>query len=158
MAGFDFKFEALLKLRKMKQDQCERNLADRTQKFLQNRRQVELVQDQIGAYLDEIRQHQLQAEIEVGGLLADRRYLAHLQQIRMQQRTNLTRSEQQVNHARKQLAEAKKQTDIMDKLRERAFEKYRKEIQKRETIELDDLANGKAAWQRQQTRVWEGVA
>jgi flagellar biosynthesis chaperone FliJ len=133
MAGFDFKFEALLKLRKMKQDQCERNLADRTQKFLQ-------------------------AEIEVGGLLADRRYLAHLQQIRMQQRTNLTRSEQQVNHARKQLAEAKKQTDIMDKLRERAFEKYRKEIQKRETIELDDLANGKAAWQRQQTRVWEGVA
>jgi len=158
MSKFDFKFEALLKLRKMKQDECERNLADRIQRLLQNRRQVELVQNQIDTYLDEIRNHQLKPEIEVGGLLADRRYLAHLHQIRLQQRANMTKSEQLVTLARRQLAEAKKQTDIMTKLREKAFDQYRKDMLKRETIELDDMPNGKAAWQMQKNDPWEGVA
>jgi flagellar FliJ protein len=152
MAKFDFKFEALLKLRKMKQDQCERNLAERTKLFLQSRKQVEQVQNQITSHYEEIRQHQLQPQIEVGGLLADRRYLAHLQQIRLHQISALARSQQLLNTARAQLAEAKKQTDIMAKLKEREKEKFRKELLKRETIELDDLANAKAAWQRQRAK------
>jgi flagellar export protein FliJ len=150
MAKFDFKFEALLKLRKMKQDQCERELAERTGRFLQSRQHIDQLQGQISDFYGQVRENRLQGQIEVGGLIADRRYLNQLHQLQHHQLLVLAKAQQRVDQARLQLAETKKQTDIMAKLKERALEKHRKEQLKRETIELDDLANVKVAWQRQQ--------
>lgn len=152
MAKFEFKFEALYKLRKMKQEQTERELAQRLSQHQQHLGQVEKIHGQIGEYYHQIRQSRLVGDIQISGLIADRRYLNQLHAMKLHQIAALAKSQQLVDAARVRVAQAKKQTDIMIKLKERMLQQYQKEILKRETIELDDLANAKAAWQRQRAR------
>jgi flagellar export protein FliJ len=152
MARFEFKFEALMKLRKMKQEQTERELAQRLSQHQSHLQQIEKIHGQIGEYYNQIRQSRLTGQIQVSGLIADRRYLNQLHGMKLHQIAAIAKSQQLVDAARSKVAQAKKQTDIMIKLKERMLQQYQKELNKRETIELDDLANAKAAWQRQRTR------
>ncbi|MFA5865089.1 MAG: flagellar export protein FliJ [Phycisphaerae bacterium] len=153
MARFEFRMEPLLKLRKMKQEQAERELAVRLTQFMQHRRQVEKIEHQVVEFYQQFRTQHTMGEIRIGGLIADRRYLNHLHQLRHHQLAALARNQQLVDQARKQIAEAKKQTDMMIKLKERMLERFNKEQRKRETIELDDLANAKSAWMMHKTNL-----
>jgi flagellar export protein FliJ len=148
MAKFEFQFEALLKLRKMKQEQTERELAQRLSQYQLHLTQVEKIHGQITEHYNQIRRSQITGEIEVSGLIADRRYLNQLHAMRLHELTVLAKNKQLVDNARGKVAQAKKQTDIMAKLKEHRLKEYWKEIDKRETVELDDLANARAAWQR----------
>ncbi|NLE28316.1 MAG: flagellar export protein FliJ [Phycisphaerae bacterium] len=152
MAKFEFKFEALYKLRKMKQEQTERELAQRLNLHHQHLLQVEKINAQIDEHYNQIRQSRLVGNIQITGLIADRRYLNQLHAMKLHQIASLAKSRQLVDTARSKVAQAKKQTDIMTKLKEKMLQQYQKEMLKRETIELDDLANAKAAWQRRRTR------
>jgi flagellar FliJ protein len=150
MARFEFKMEALLKLRLMKQQQCERDLAQRVSQLIGHQKQKETIEGQISDYYLQIRSSHLQGDIEISGLIADRRYLNHLHALKLHQIMAISKSQRMVDQARKILAEAKKQTDIMEKLKEKMFIKFKKEMAKKEIIELDDLANSKTAWMMQQ--------
>jgi flagellar export protein FliJ len=152
MARFEFKFEALLKLRKMKQEQTERELGQRLSQHQHHLQQIEKIHGQIGEHYEQIRQSRLTGEIQVSGLIADRRYLNQLHALKLHQIAAIAKSQQLVDAARSKVAQAKKQTDIMIKLKERMLQQYQKELNKRETIELDDMANAKAAWLRQRAR------
>jgi len=146
MAKFVFKLEALLKLRKMRQEQAERDLAQGWSAMLTHRRQVAGVEGQILEFYRVARDQRGAGEIQITGLIADRHYLNHLHQVRHHALAALAKSQQVTDQARRKLAEAKKQTDIMGKLKERTYQQFRKELSRRETIELDDMANAKAAW------------
>jgi flagellar protein FliJ len=150
MARFEFRLEPLLKLRKMRQEQAERDLAQRLSQVIGHRRQVEQIERQILGCYQEIRDRHTLGEIRITGLIADRRYLNHLHQLRHHELAALAKSQQLADQARRQLAEKKKQTDIMKKLKERMNERFRTEQNRRETRELDDLANAKAAWRLHQ--------
>jgi len=149
MAKFSFKFEPILKLRKMRLEQCERELAQRLSQFLHHRRQADQIKTQILDFYQRIRSQQIPGEVRIINLMADRRYLNHLHQLHHHQLSAVAKSQQLVDQARRLVAEAKKQNDIMVKLKEHMLQRYRKDMQRRETIELDDLANAKVAWQSQ---------
>ncbi len=155
MGKFEFRMEPLLKLRKMRQEQAERELAQRLNQFLSHRRQVEKIEGQILDFYRQFRSQHSAGEIRITGLIADRRYLNHLHQLRHHELAVLAKYQQLVDQARKQLAEAKKQTDIMAKLKERMLQRFKKDLARRETLELDDLANAKVAWLAQQVPVGE---
>ncbi len=155
MARFEFRMEPLLKLRKMRQEQSERELAQRLAKMMSDQRQVEALERQILDQYQQIRDQYQAGDIQIMELIADRRYLNQLHQVRHHQLSVLAKSSQLVDKARKHLAEAKKQTDVMQKLKERTYQRFRKEELRRETIALDDLANAKAAWMAQKSQVGE---
>jgi flagellar FliJ protein len=156
MGKFEFRMEPLLKLRKMRQEQSERELAQRLSQFLNHRRQVEKIEGQIMDFYQQFRSQHSAGDILITGLIADRRYLNHLHQLRHHELAVLTKYQQLTDQARKQLAEAKKQTDIMVKLKERMLQRFKKDMARLETLELDDLANAKVAWLAQQVPVGEG--
>lgn len=155
MAKFEFRLEPLLKLRKMRQEQSERELAQRLKQFLDHRRKIDQIEGQISDFYNQFRTQHSAGEIRIGGLIADRRYLNHLHQVRHHELAVLAKYQQLVDQARVQLAETKKQTDVMIKLKERMHSQYKKDLAKRETIELDDLVNAKEAWLAQQDVVSE---
>jgi len=155
MARFEFRMEPLLKLRKMRQEQSERELAQRLAKMMSDQRQVEALERQILDQYQQIRDQYQAGDIQIMELIADRRYLNQLHQVRHHQLSVLAKSSQLADKARKHLAEAKKQTDVMQKLKERTYQRFRKEELRRETIALDDLANAKAAWMAQKSQVGE---
>jgi flagellar protein FliJ len=155
MANFKFRMEPLLKLRKMRQEQSERELAQRLSQFLSHRRKIENIDAQILDSYHQFRDQHSAGEIRITGLIADRRYINHLHQVRHHELTVLAKYQQLVDQARTQLAETKKQTDIMVKLKERTLQQFKKDLARRETIELDDLANAKSGWLAQQAPVLE---
>jgi len=155
MARFEFRMEPLLKLRKMRQEQSERELAQRLAKMMSDQRQGEALERQILDQYQQIRDQYQAGDIQIMELIADRRYLNQLHQVRHHQLSVLAKSSQLADKARKHLAEAKKQTDVMQKLKERTYQRFRKEELRRETIALDDLANAKAAWMAQKSQVGE---
>ena len=146
MSKFKFKLESLLKLRKMRQDQAEREIGRRTAEYLYHRRQTEAIENQIVEFYRQIREQLWSGIIQITGLIADRRYLNHLHQLKHHQLEALSKHKELLDQARNQLAQAKKQTDMIVKLKERAIENFKKETRRRETIELDDLTNSKITW------------
>jgi flagellar protein FliJ len=146
MGKFEFRLEPLLKLRKMRQEQSERELAQRISQFLHHRRQADAIEGQIVDYYRQIRRQHAAGEIQITGLIADRRYLNQLHHLRHQELTAVAKHQQLVDQARRQVAEAKKQTDMMSTLKDKMRQRFQKELNRRQTIDLDDLTNAKVAW------------
>jgi flagellar FliJ protein len=149
MAAFRFRLEPILKLKKLRQEQMERKVAQCVGEMLKTRQQLDRLDGQIEQLYENIRRSGLVGPLQIGNLIGDRRYLNHLHRLRDHQRTLLAKTIHLVDQAKKGLAEAKKETDIMVKLKEQAHRRFMDERRRKETALLDDLANAKHAWQRQ---------
>lgn len=149
MARFKFRLEAILKLRKLRQEQVERKVARCVGEMLKDSRQCDQLEEQIDQQYRHIRQGGLVGRLRRDSLVGDRQQLNHLHQQLHQKRNDLRKADQLVAQVKQELAQAKKQTDIMVKLKDLAQQRFMKELRRKETAELDDLANAKHAWQRQ---------
>ncbi len=152
MAKFKFRLEPLLKLRKLRQQESEREMAEKVSEVLAHEEQIEKLLSLIDRHYDEIRKQSDEGMIDPSVLISDRKYLNHLHVLHADQKNNLLNSKQEFEQTRKKLAEAKKGTDVMKKLRENELTKFRKEQEKLEIRELDDLTSVKSAWMRQKGR------
>lgn len=142
--------EAILKLRRMRQEQEERKVAQRVSQFTRARNRLTGVEGQIDGYYDTIRKSTTgETSIQIDRLIGDRRYLNHLHQVRFSELQAIAKAQELLDKAKLKLAEAKKQTDIMEKVKDKARTRFDTEEQKKERLELDDLATSKFAWLRQ---------
>ena len=148
MAKFKFRLEPILKMRKSEQEQCERSLAESIGHMLNAQAQVERVDGQIDQLYQSIRRG-LAGPLEIGALIGERVWLNRLHRVRYSEGTNLADHQHRVEQAKRELAEAKRRTDIMFKLRENAKAKFHAEQNRKETVALDDLTNSKYAWHQQ---------
>ena len=146
MAKFTFRLEPILKLRKLREQQSQRELAQRLNDLLSHQSQMSKLDTQISQHYDHLRHNRLVGRIEVSALMADRRYLNHLHTIQTRERETVAQAQAKVDQARAQLVETKKQTDIMSKLKEHLYHKHLKDVKRQETRELDDLAGVRTAW------------
>ena len=145
MAGFKFRMEPLLKMRKLKQELSERELAKVLGELLHHQSQLENLERQLDLHYQQIRDQHLMGQIEIDAVIADRRYLNHLHSLRLNQQQMIGHISERVNQARSKLAQAKKQTDIMKKLKEHMYNKYMTEQNKQEIKQIDDLVNARIA-------------
>ena len=149
MPRFKFRLEAILKLRKMRQEQHERHVAQRVTHLLHVQDQLQALNQQIEQLYDNIRRTSSAGPLNVEHLIGGRRFLNHLHHMRYTELSALAEATRRLDHAKKDLTEAKKQTDVMEKLKGRARDRFHEELRRKETVALDDLANVKYAWQRQ---------
>jgi len=150
VARFKFRLEPILKVRKLRQEQREREVAEQVARLLRTRRELQTVSSQIEQQYEDIRESGLVGPLRVEAMVYSRQYLNHLHQLREGQLAALTNAERLVAQAKKELAEAKKQTDIMAKLKDRAEQRFLQEARRKETASLDDLANSRFAYLTQQ--------
>ena len=152
MSGFKFRMESLLKMRKLKQEMFERKLSKILAELMHYQNQLESIERQLSLHYDQIRSQNAEQEINIDSAIADRRYLNHLHTLRLSHRQMIGKINEDVNLARKQLAEAKKQTDIMKKLKEHMYKKFLAEMNKQEIKENDDIVNARYAAQIQKEK------
>ncbi len=150
MAKFRFRLEPVLKLRKLRQEEKERQLAEVVRELTHYKHQKSQIESQIAEYYTQIRQKCSDGPIEISALIADRRFLNQLHITNTLQEKKITETEYKLNFARSELTQAKKQKDIMEKVKERFWEKFTEEEKKKEAKELDDVTNSKVGWLRQQ--------
>lgn len=141
MAGFHFSLEPVLRQRQLAEDRCQRELA----KVL---RQRMILQTQI----DQVQQTIRSAKRDLAGDLIgfvdlDRvsrfaHYSGQMAQRVEQIHVRLAAGKKQVDQARKNLLHATGARQALDLLRERHWQRWRRDQERREAAELDDLATG----------------
>ncbi|MEX0776175.1 MAG: flagellar export protein FliJ [Phycisphaeraceae bacterium] len=139
MPQFEFKFQTVLRHRQIVEDQAQRELA-------QVMRQRMILMNQLRSMQDSIRQskHDLGASLvgqvsmaQVGDFA---RYSGQVTQRAQQLVTGMASVEQRIVTARDKLLTATRARKAMELLRDRQHQEWKRQQDRRETAELDELA------------------
>lgn len=139
MARFDFKLDGVLRHRLNIERERQRELA-----LLQARMQplqAELRQFDLGAReaTEDLRKNQLTGRLDMGFIAAHRRFVVSMQQKAMGIIQKMAALQTEVDQARAVLAEAAKQRKIMEKLKDKQYQRWLAEINRKEAEELDEI-------------------
>jgi flagellar FliJ protein len=140
MATFTFRLQPLMKLREAERDQCREQLAEayRADQILSERHEEIVSQMQEAKQLT--RSQSQPGEVSVDALMNTHRYeivlTAQLQQLALQRQ----RLAEEIERRRQALVEADRELRILEKLRERHEAEFRRQEEKLETRQLDEMA------------------
>ncbi len=137
---FRFPLETLLKVRQMRQREAERSVgrtrADIARLDLLDEQTRDEISRQQTALLDGQQQHALDPlELQRG-----RAWVAHLRRTIAMRHTQRLDLRQELQQRLSELRDARQQARIIERLREKRWEEYRRDNQRREQSESDELA------------------
>ena len=139
MAKFVFKLAGVLRQRTHVEQEKMRALATVLKYQSDCENELRRLNESVQETNDDLRRNHLTGVLDMSFLSAHRRFMnaMHRQSIGIQQK--LTQARQHVVAARTVLAEAAKQRKVMEKLREKHYERWRAELAAKEFRELDEI-------------------
>ena len=140
MARFVFKLAGVLKQRLHVERQRQRDLAERQAHLASLQQQLKQLNERVQATNDDVRNNHLTGSLDMSFLAAHRRFLATMQRGAVEIVQRMAVAQRQVDEALAALAEAAKQRKAIEKLREKQFERWRAEQDRKEVAELDEVA------------------
>jgi flagellar FliJ protein len=145
---FQFRFETMLKLRRRREDEHKRIVADRLRQIAQVREQIASQEEQIQQQTDVIRGHTAAGTIDLQQVMRNRHWLGHLHKGILEAQARIRFLEARLSQERVHLAEAAKQRRVLEKLKERQQERYLQDQNRRATRELDEMATVRFVYER----------
>jgi len=136
---FVFRFETMLKIRRQREDEHKRIVASRIREIARVQDQMASLDRQIHNELAAIRAGQSPGTIDMQQVIRHRHWLGRLHKAVLDSQAWLRFLEARLAQERAALAEAVKQRQVLDKLKQRQWERYRKEQDRLETWLADDL-------------------
>ncbi len=139
MATFRFKYEAVLRQRQAIEDECQRELA-------KHLRHSSIIRNQFTRMQQTVRDSKQQlsdglvGSVDVERIREFARYSGQVTVQAQQAVTQLSQIERRIQKARADLTEAMRQRKAMEMLRDKHYKQWVAEQNRRETIELDELA------------------
>ena len=137
---FRFKLETVLKLRKQKEDQHKRMVAERLRQLNAARRHLVHIEDQTEWEIEAVRAGRGRGTVSVQNLARGRHWLTHLQRSLLEAQGQIRVVEGRLARERAQLARAAKEAKALEKLRERQAQRYAAEEKRLDRRELDEVA------------------
>ena len=98
----------------------------------------------------DMRDNRLVGKIDLGFLAAYRRYVAAVQRRGTLMAQKMVLIQRQIDAAQAALAEAAKQRKIIEKLREKQFDRWKLETARKEAAELDEVSTRLTSWKAAQ--------
>jgi flagellar FliJ protein len=141
MAKFKFKLETVLKVKIRVEDLRKRELRLAEIQRDQAHKQLLLRQAEVTQTLDNFRED-LKRRIDVRQAVNYERFLRWLNKQVELAAAHLEQCQRQVAEARNKLIEAAKERQILEKLKEKEYEAYKREEQRLEDQFLDELGTG----------------
>ena len=139
MARFQFRFETVLQHRRTLEDSCQRDLAKELRQRMILENQLRQMQQTIVSSKRELG-GALTGSVEMSQIAQFARYSGQVTQRAHALVSRLATIERQVDQARQRLVEATRDRKAIEILRQRHYQRWRLEQERRETVELDDLA------------------
>ena len=139
MRQFKFNLEPVLRQRQAEEDACQRDLAKTLRQRMIIEGQLRSMQQTITASKNEL------TDGLVGAVDLDRvshfaRYSGQVRQRAMAFVTRLAAVEKQINAARRKLLDATHARRALELLRDKRYQLWKKEMDRKEAIELDEIA------------------
>lgn len=139
MPRFNFKLEGILEHRRNIEHQRQRELALVQAQMASLQADLRLLDESVQQSMADLRRTRLIGSLDLAFLAAHRRFMLAMQRRGINLAQKIALVSRQVDDARRALAEAAKQRKIMEKLREKLFQRWMEAINKRETEELDEI-------------------
>jgi flagellar protein FliJ len=139
MARFVFKLDAVLRHRKMIEEQRQRELGAVQTVLAEMQAQLRAIDETTKGVSDDVRNNRLTGKLDMTFIAAHRRYVMAMQRKAVEIAQRMAAQQQLVDAARKNLAEAAKQRKIIEKLRERQHERWKSEQSRKEQEQLNEV-------------------
>jgi flagellar protein FliJ len=139
MAKFVFKLQGVLRQRKHVEQQCQREVATRQAALSELDARLRGVNQTANDALDDLRKNRLIGKIDLDFLASHRRFMLAMQRQVMGLAQNIAVAQRAVDEARVLLGEAAKARKVIEKLRDKQFQRWREALAKKETAELDEV-------------------
>lgn len=139
MARFVFKLQGVLRQRKFVERQKQRELAAEQARLVQLQNELKQLDQAVQAANQDLRDNRLIGRLDMGFLAAHRRFLIAMQRRGIELVQKIALAQRAVDDARAALAEAAKHRKVIEKLREKQFERWKAEMSKRELSEIDEI-------------------
>lgn len=139
MAVFRFKLEGVLRHREHIEREHQRAVSELLARMTAMQAELKVLDDTVSQSTEQLRTSHLTGRIDLGYLTAHRRFMlaTHAKAAALMQQ--MARLGQQIDEARQSLAEAAKQRKIIEKLKEKQFDRWREEQQRKELAALDEI-------------------
>ena len=139
MKQFRFRLQPLLRLRKQQEDQKKRVVGALLTQIHDLQRQALELAEAIKAEGETLKQQYEQGNVDLNWVSHYRRYITSVQRAIVERIQTATNVQEKLHQARRELAEAAKQTKILEKLKERQQKQYEREWQRKENRQLDEI-------------------
>lgn len=138
MKKYSFKFESLLNVRNIQEEEAERNFQEAVIIYETELQTLEDVKDEFARTLDDLAaQRQTTIDPRIQNLYDI--YFTHLKNRISAQTEVVKKADAQMEERREELMEAMKELKVVEKLKIRDFEKYSEELKRWEQAIIDDL-------------------
>jgi len=138
MKKFNFRLQTVLKLRQQEEDQKQRAVGALNAKINDLQRQALEMAEDISREGEVLRPH-IQGSVNVNRVGIYQGYVTYLRHSISSKIDEVGRVHQRLQEARRELAEAAKQTKILEKLREKQKSRYDRAVKKIEVNEMDEI-------------------
>jgi len=140
MAKFIYRMQNILNIKEKLETQAKNEFAEARARLDEEIDKLKAIEDRKAAYEEEGRLMR-QSAINIQDLNDNKYAIDRMdEQIALQQK-RVERAEKNLENAREKLTEAMQETKVQQKLRERAFEDFKKELNAAESKEVDELTS-----------------
>jgi len=139
MAVFKFQLHALLRHRKNQEQEKQRALMDVQKQFLDLQTELRQMNDSVTQVSRDVRDNKMVGALDLAYLAAHRRYSVAMQRKAMTLVQRMALVQKRVEEAQKDLGAAAVQRKIVEKLRDKQFERWKAELDKKDVAEMDEI-------------------
>src|SRR5687768_5257961 len=139
MPRFVFPLEAVLRHRTHAEQERLRELAVVQAEMARLQQELKALNDSMQAGAQDMKENHLTGTLDVAFLAAHRRYSVAMQRKGLMMVQDMARQQKKVDDAQRLLAEAAKERKVIEKLREKQFERWKQETARKEQAEADEV-------------------
>jgi len=140
MKKYRFKLESLLKYRKLSENRLQQELFLKINKLRQCENQLNLIQSEKDKYVEKFN-HAQSSGIDGKDIFVYKNYLTNLNKQLQEQEIKTINAQNEVDDARKIYLEARKELEVVEKLKEIDVQRYLEEVKVIEQKALDEAAS-----------------
>lgn len=139
MAKFIFNLDGVLRQRKQVERDRQRALAEKMAEVHRLSEELRQMDQSMQSAVADVRENRLRGPIDLAFIAAHRRYTMAMQRKATDQARRIVAAQQIADAARVELAEAAKQRKIIEKLREKRYQLWKMELERKAAMEMDEV-------------------
>ena len=139
MPTFSFRYETVLRQRQAVEDMCQRGLAKLLRERMILQTQLRTMQQTISSSKRDLAEG-LAGKVDLDQISGFARYSGQVTHRGREIVARMSSLEKQIDEERRKLLDAMRARKALDLLRQRAFDQWRRDEQRREEAQLDELA------------------
>jgi flagellar protein FliJ len=157
MKKFSFRLNPVLRLRKQQQDQKKRVVGDLLRQIHHHQRQAVEMAESVRNEGETLKEQYQRGRVDMIWVSHYYRFVTHTRQAIRNRIETVGRIQGQLQTARQELAQASRKTRILEKLKDKKYQRYQKELKREEILELDEIGANRIAHETAQARSLPGV-